>query len=387
MTTVFDPIELGGRSLRNRIAMAPMSRSRAYGPAACPSPSTALYYRQRASAGLIITEGIQPSPVAHGYPATPGLYTEQQVRAWRAVTDAVHEEGGTIYAQLMHAGRIGHPSLLADGLIPVAPSALAADAQVFTLEGPKQCVTPHELTEEEITGTIADFVTAARNAVAAGFDGVELHGGNGFLIHQFLSARTNLRADGWAGSVAGRIRFALELAEAVAGAIGARRLGIQLSPGNPYNDMAEDDLASTYGALVSGLDALGPAYLTIAEGPDRELTQRLHKLWSGVFVLNPFTAPATTGPGELELVADGTADMLSFGVLFLANPDLPLRLARGGPFNAPDPETFYGGNDRGYTDYPFLDGASGTSGESGTSGADSTGGTAPEQAEGAGDDG
>jgi len=359
MTTAFDPIELGGRRLRNRIAMAPMSRSRAYGPAACPSPSAALYYRQRASAGLIITEGIQPSPVAHGYPATPGLYTEDQVLAWRAVTDAVHEEGGTIYAQLMHAGRVGHPSLLADGLIPVAPSAIAADTKVFTLAGPQQCVVPVELTQEGIAGTIADFVTAARNAVEAGFDGVEVHGGNGFLIHQFLSAHTNRREDDWGGSVGGRIRFAIELVLAVGDAIGFQRVGVQLSPGNPYNDMAEDDVATTYGALVSGLDALGPAYLTIAEGPDRELTHRLHKLWSGVFVLNPFTKPATTGPGELGLVADGTADMLSFGALFLANPDLPERLERGGPFNTPDPRTFYGGDDHGYTDYPFLDGAGG----------------------------
>jgi N-ethylmaleimide reductase len=356
MTTVFDPVELGGRTLRSRIAMAPMSRSRAYGPAACPSPSSALYYRQRASAGLIVTEGVQPSPVAHGYPATPGLYTGEQISAWRAVTDAVHEEGGTIYAQLMHAGRIGHPSLLPDGLVPVGPSALAADAEVFTRQGPVRCVAPHALTGEEIDATVADFASAARNAVTAGFDGVELHGGNGFLIHQFLSAHSNARDDGWGGSVAGRIRFAIEVARAVGEAVGAQRVGIQLSPGNPYNDMAEDDLTTTYGALVGGLDALGLAYLALAEGPDRELTLRLRKQWTGVFVLNPFTTPASTGPGEVDLVADGTADMLSFGALFLANPDLPRRLVEGGPFNSPDPATFYGGDDRGYTDYPFLDG-------------------------------
>lgn len=355
MTTVFDPIELGGRTLRSRIAMAPMSRSRAYGPAACPSPSTALYYRQRASAGLIVTEGVQPSPVAHGYPATPGLYTADQVRAWQAVTDAVHEEGGTIFAQLMHAGRIGHPSLLPDGLVPVGPSAVAADAEVFTQRGPVRCVTPHALTAHEIAGTVADFAAAARNAAAAGFDGVELHGGNGFLIHQFLSARSNVRDDEWGGSVAGRIRFGIEVAQAVTEAVGAHRVGVQLSPGNPYNDMAEDDIATAYGALVGGLDALGLAYLALAEGPDRELTLRLRKQWTGVFVLNPFTAPAATGPGEVDLVADGTADILSFGALFLANPDLPHRLAVGGPFNSPDPATFYGGGDHGYTDYPVLD--------------------------------
>jgi N-ethylmaleimide reductase len=355
MPTAFDPIDLGGRRLPNRIVMAPMSRSRAYGPAACPGPSTAEYYRQRASAGLIVSEGIQPSPVARGYPATPGLYSPEQVRAWRPVTEAVHAAGGTVFAQLMHAGRIGHPSLLPDGLSPVAPSAIAANAQVFTPQGPKPCVQPRELGEEEITATIGDFAAAARNAMAAGFDGVELHGANGFLIHQFLSPHANSRTDGWGGPAANRIRFATEVTKAVAGAIGADRVGVQFSPGNPYNDMVEDDCSGTYGPLVTALDGFGLAYLALAEGPDRELTRELRRLWSGVFVLNPFTAPRTTGPEELELVEDGTADMLSFGALFLANPDLPRRLEQGGPFNSADPSTYYGGDDRGYTDYPFLD--------------------------------
>ncbi|MFF1449118.1 alkene reductase [Streptomyces sp. NPDC058274] len=355
MPTAFDPVDLGGRRLPNRIVMAPMSRSRAYGPEACPGPSTAEYYRQRASAGLIVSEGIQPSAVARGYPATPGLYSLEQVRAWRPVTEAVHAAGGTLFAQLMHAGRIGHPSLLPDGLSPVAPSAIAANAQVFTPQGPKPCVQPRELGEEEITATIADFAAAARNAMSAGFDGVELHGANGFLIHQFLSPHANSRTDGWGGSAANRIRFAIEVTKAVAGAIGADRVGVQLSPGNPYNDMVEDDCSGTYGPLVTALDRFGLAYLALAEGPDRGLTRELRRLWSGVFVLNPFTAPRTTGPGELELVEDGTADMLSFGALFLANPDLPRRLEQGGPFNTADPSTYYGGDDRGYTDYPFLD--------------------------------
>ncbi|MFC1403046.1 MULTISPECIES: alkene reductase [Streptacidiphilus] len=355
MATAFDPIDLGRHRLRSRIVMAPMSRSRAYGPAALPGPSTATYYRQRASAGLIVSEGIQPSPVARGYPATPGLYSPAQVDAWRTVTDAVHAAGGTIFAQLMHAGRIGHPSLLPDGLIPVGPSPITADAQVFTPQGPRPCVEPRELTEADIAATIQDFTTAACNAVAAGFDGVELHGANGFLLHQFLSAQSNTRTDAWGGSVANRIRFPIEVATAVAGAIGADRVGIQLSPGNPYNGMVEQDCPQTYGALATALDGIGLAYLGLAEGPDRALTRKLRGIWSGVFLLNPHTAPRPTGLPELDLVTDGTTDLLSFGSLFLANPDLPHRLALGGPFNPADPSTYYGGDDHGYTDYPTLD--------------------------------
>lgn len=197
MTTAFDPIVLGGKRLANRIAMAPMTRSRAYGPGAEPTELTATYYAQRAGAGLIVTEGIQPSRVGQGYPATPGLHTPGQVRAWRTVTDAVHREGGAIFAQLMHTGRIGHPSLLPEGLVPVAPSAVPAKGSVYTEQGPKEFVTPKELTETEIRQTVADFADAARNAIEAGFDGVEIHGANGYLIHQFLAPNTNLRTDAW----------------------------------------------------------------------------------------------------------------------------------------------------------------------------------------------
>jgi N-ethylmaleimide reductase len=354
MTTPFDPITLGGRSLRNRIVMAPMSRSRAYGPEACPSPSAALYYRQRASAGLIVTEGIQPSAGARGYPATPGLYSEQQVAAWRAVTDAVHQAGGLIYAQLMHAGRIGLPSLLPPGVSPVGPSAIAANASVFTQDGPRNCVMPCELTDREIAQTITEFAHAALNAVAAGFDGVEIHGANGFLVHQFLAANANQRTDSWGGSLANRIRFAVELSAAIAGAIGCDRVGFQVSPANPYNDIVEDDYRETYPALAAALSRLNLAYLAVAEGPDRDLTRHLRTLWPGVFILNPHTAPDVTGLRELKLIEDGTADMIAFGALFLANPDLPRRLAQGGPFNQPDPSTYYGGGDHGYTDYPDL---------------------------------
>ncbi|MCX4749725.1 alkene reductase [Kitasatospora sp. NBC_01287] len=356
MTTAFDPIVLGGRRLASRVVMAPMTRSRAFGPGAEPTELMATYYAQRATAGLIVTEGIQPSAVGQGYPDTPGLHTPGQVAAWRTVTDAVHREGGMIFAQLMHTGRIGHPSLLPDGLVPVGPSAVAARGQVFTHEGPKDYVTPKELTEAEIRQTVDDFAAAARGAIEAGFDGVELHGANGYLVHQFLAPNTNRRTDAWGGEAEGRIRFAVEVTTAVAEAIGGHRVGLRISPGNPYNDIAEDNPAETYEALIARIAGLDLAYLHLMEGPDRDLTDRLRKAWPGTFVLNPFTHPQATGPEALKLIEDGAADMVAFGALFLANPDLPARLAAGGPFNAPDASTFYGGDHRGYTDYPALAG-------------------------------
>ncbi|MFI6447985.1 alkene reductase [Kitasatospora sp. NPDC050543] len=354
MTTAFDPIVLGGRRLASRVVMAPMTRSRAFGRNAEPTELMATYYAQRATAGLIVTEGIQPSAVGQGYPDTPGLHTSGQVAAWRTVTGAVHREGGVIFAQLMHTGRIGHPSLLPEGLAPVGPSAVAAKGQVFTHEGPKEYVTPKELSEAEIRQTVDDFAAAARRAVEAGFDGVELHGANGYLIHQFLAPNSNRRTDAWGGEAEGRIRFAVEVVTAVAEAIGGHRVGLRISPGNPYNDIAEDNPAEVYEALLERIAGLDLAYLHLLEGPDRDLTNRLRKAWPGTFVLNPFTHPEVTGPEALELIQDGAADMVAYGALFLANPDLPARLAAGGPFNTPDPATFYGGDHRGYTDYPTL---------------------------------
>ncbi|MCC3775466.1 alkene reductase [Streptomyces sp. UNOB3_S3] len=353
MTTAFEPFQLGGVRLANRIAMAPMTRSRA-GEGGTATESTAEYYAQRAGAGLIVTEGAQPSVVGQGYPDTPGLHSPEQIAAWRPVTDAVHRDGGVIFAQVMHTGRIGHPSLLPDGVVPVGPSPVAAKGQVFTHEGPKDFVTPQELTEEEIRRTIADFADAARNAVEAGFDGVEIHGANGYLVHQFLAPNTNRRTDAWGGTTEGRIRFAVEVAKAVVEAVGGHRVGFRISPGNPFNDIAEENLEETYGALVGALAPLDLAYLHVLEGPHRDLTLSLRKNWPGAFVLNPFTHPEATGPDALALIEDGTADLVAFGAMFLANPDLPHRLRQGGPFNTPDPTTFYGGGDQGYTDYPAL---------------------------------
>ncbi|MFI5696524.1 alkene reductase [Kribbella sp. NPDC051586] len=354
MSIAFDSYQLGGQRLANRIAMAPMTRSRAYGPGASPTTQTAEYYAQRAGAGLIVTEGTQPSPVGQGYPDTPGLHTAEQTAAWRTVTDAVHQADGVIYAQLLHTGRIGHPSLLPAGLHPVAPSAVAARGQVFTHDGPHDFVAPKELTGPEISRTIDDFAAAARNAMAAGFDGVELHGGNGYLIHQFLAPNTNRRRDGWGGPATGRVRFGVEVATAVADAIGAGKLGFRISPGVPNNDIAEDDAETTYDTLIEQLAPLELSYLHLMEGPDRDLTNRLRKQWPTTFILNPHTAAEPTGPEALGLVDDGTADLISFGALFLANPDLPARLAAEGPYNRPDRTTFYGGDHRGYTDYPTL---------------------------------
>ncbi|MCB5180473.1 alkene reductase [Streptomyces antimicrobicus] len=353
MTSAFDPIHVGGAELANRIAMAPMTRSRA-AAGGVPTELTAEYYAQRASAGLIVTEGIQPSPVGQGYPFTPGLHSAEQVTAWRRVTDAVHAAGGRIFAQLMHTGRIGHPSLLPDGLTPVGPSAVAAKGQVFTPEGPQDFVTPRELTAAEVRQTIADYASAARNAIEAGFDGVELHGANGYLIHQFLAPGTNRRTDEWGGTVENRIRFAVETVKAVAAEIGAERTALRVSPGNPFNDIDEPDPLPTYEALVKEIDQLGLAYLHIMEpAGTRGITLALREQFSGRLILNP----ATDGPTDhraLGLVEEGVADVVAFGSLFLANPDLPARLRAEGPYNTPDQATFYGGDARGYTDYPAL---------------------------------
>ncbi|GAA1014073.1 alkene reductase [Streptomyces thermogriseus] len=356
MSTPFEPYDLGGIRLANRIVMAPMTRSRAYGPGQSPTDLMAVYYAQRASAGLIITEGTQPSVIGQGYPDTPGIHSAKQVAAWRKVTDAVHAEGGKIFLQVLHTGRIGHPSIT--GLTPAGPSAVRAAGQVYTHEGPQDFVTPHELTEEEIEETIADFVTAARNAVEAGFDGVELHGANGYLIHQFLAPNANRRTDAWGGSPERRIRFAVETAQRVVEAIGGDKVGFRISPGNPVNDIDESDRAdmeATYTMLVEALAPLGLVYLHHMEAAEmRDLGVRLRKAWPSTFILNPSTGAEPTGPDALKLIEDGTADLIAYGALFLANPDLPARLAAGGPFNTPDRATYYGGDHRGYTDYPTL---------------------------------
>ena len=350
----FETVEVGFGTLKNRVVMAPMTRSRAYGPDASPTPLMAEYYAQRASAGFIVTEGIQPSRIGQGYPDTPGLHSEAQVRAWREVTGAVHDNGGKIVAQLMHTGRISHPDNYSEPTTPVGPSAVRAEGQIFTARGPQDFVEPVPLTGEQIEETIADFAAAARNAVAAGFDGVELHGANGYLLHQFLSTNANRREDEWGGPARNRIRLTLEAVRAVAREIGAERTALRISPANPVNDIEERDHAETYRLLVDELDRLGLAYLHVLETTDPGLTPDLRARWSGVFMLNPATPESKTGPEHLSLIQEGATDLLSFGRLFIANPDLPHRLAAGEPLSEPDLSKAYGGDATGYTDYPAL---------------------------------
>ncbi|MEU6171056.1 alkene reductase [Streptantibioticus parmotrematis] len=354
MTSLFDSASFGKISLDNRLVMAPMTRNRAK-PCGGATELMAEYYAQRASAGLIITEGTQPSQVGKGFLNTPGLHHPEQVRTWRAVTDAVHARGGRIVVQLMHSGRIGHPSLYDSAHQSVAPSAIAAAGQCFTPEGPQDYPVPHALTTDEIAATVRDFADAARNAVEAGFDGVQVHAGNGFLLHQFLAENTNHRTDAYGGSLAHRIRFTVEVTEAVAAAIGNERTSVRLSPGNTYNDIAEGDTAALYAALVPALPDL--AFLEVCEILSRPVTRSVRDLWKGNLVLNPHATPDSfpaTAESAQRVLDEGLADAVSLGALFLANPDLPARIQAGGPFNEADEATFYGGDARGYTDYPPL---------------------------------
>ncbi len=354
--TAFDPVTVGGLRLRNRIVMAPMTRSRAAGTLA--TAEMARYYAQRAGAGLIITEGIQPSAVGQGYPTTPGPHTSRQVEAWRPVTDAVHAAGGTIVAQLMHTGRIGHPSnteAVGHGaLTPVGPSAVRAAGKIFTPTGLQDLVTPKALTDDEIAVTVTDFASAARNAIDAGFDGVEVHGANGYLLHQFLSTNANQRTDRWGGSLERRIQFALSVVRAVADAIGADRTGLRLSPNNGLGDIAEPDYATIYPLLVGALDSLGLAYLHLVEAGDPDLTPVIRAAWHGALILNAATPNPLDHRRRLDLVAGGATDLVSFARLFIANPDLVTRLAAGSELALPDMSKAYGGDHRGYTDYPTL---------------------------------
>ncbi|MEW2165607.1 alkene reductase [Streptomyces sp. NPDC007084] len=352
MTTAFEPVTIGPLELKHRIAMAPMTRSRAYGPDRSPTAMMAEYYAQRAGAALIVTEGTQPSVIGQGYPDTPGLHSRTQVEAWRKVTDAVHDQGGVIFAQLMHTGRIGHPANYRDRLTPAAPSPVQAEGQIFTPKGLVDYVVPREMTDADIRRTVEDFATAASNAVDAGFDGVELHGANGYLLQQFLATNANLRTDQWGGGPTNRIRFTVDVVTAVAEAIGASRTGLRISPANPSNDIREDDYTLTYPLLVDALNPLGLAYLHVMETVAPEFTAVLRAAWTGIFMLNPATPGSRTGAGQLRLIEEGVADILSFGQLFIANPDLPERLAAGVPLAEADLSKAYGGGAVGYTDYP-----------------------------------
>jgi N-ethylmaleimide reductase len=351
MTDLFAPYTLGDLTLANRFVMAPLTRNRA-GAGEAPTELAAEYYGQRATAGLIVTEGTQPSAVGQGYPHTPGLHTDAQVAGWTLVADAVHSSGGKIVAQLMHAGRIGHETIT--GLKPVAPSAIAAAGEVYTEGGMKAFEAPRALATEELPGVIAEFVDAAQRAIAAGLDGVELHAANGYLLQQFLSDSTNTRTDGYGGSPEKRARFVVEVATAVANAIGAGRVGIRISPAGVFNDIAETETEATYTALLDGLNPLGLLYLHVLEAPEGEYRERLRKQWDGPFIYNTgFTGPSDLATAQ-ESVDTGGTDLFCIGRAFLANPDLVERLRRGAALNEPDGDTFYAGGAKGYTDYPSL---------------------------------
>ena len=359
MTDLFSPARFGAIDLASRVVMSSLTRNRA-GAGNVPTPLVAEYYRQRASAGLILTEASPISPMAHGYPRTPGIHTREQIAGWKQVTEAVHGAGGKIALQLWHVGRISHPDLLPGGALPVAPSAIRAAGQVFTGTAMKPFVTPRALESEEIPGLIDDYARAARNAREAGFDGVEVHAGNGYLLDQFLRSSTNQRTDAYGGSAENRARLLLEVIKAVCREIGADRVGLRLSPVTPFNDISDDTPQETFDYVVGQLNPLKIAFLDVlqgAGGAPREQWipfdyDRLRALYSGNFILNNGYDFETAQ----QAVTSGAADAIAFGRLLLANPDLVERFRRGAPLNAPDYETLYSGEEKGYTDYPFLPG-------------------------------
>lgn len=353
MTDLFEPARFGRLRLRNRIVMAPMTRSRA-GASDEPTELVALYYRQRASAGMIVTEGIYPSPDGKGYCRTPGLVTPVQVAGWRRVTQAVHAEGGTIVAQLMHCGRIAHAANKAPGAETVAPSALRARGKMYTdAAGMQPFDEPRALRSDEIPGVIEAYRAATRLAFEAGFDGVELHATSGYLPAQFLSTGSNRRDDAWGGSLERRIRFPVEVLRAMAGVDGADRVGLRICPGNPFNDLADEDPEETFSALLGAVDPLGLAYLHVIRLHDAPLDNvgLAKRHFGGPLVLND-------GYGFDEAsaaVAEGRGDAVSFARGYIANPDLVLRFRRGLALAAFDPKTLYTPGPAGYTDYPSAE--------------------------------
>lgn len=331
--------------------MAPMSRVRS-DAAGLATASMATYYAQRASAGLIISEGIQPSLIGQSNPSTPGLHTDEQVESWRHVTSAIHANGGRIYAQIMHGGRISHPDTT--GHQPVGPSAVAArDAMVFTPTGPQPAPVPRALETAEVAAEARSYATAASRAIEAGFDGVELHGANGYLIGQFLSSNANQRTDRYGGSITGRIRFAVEAVEAAVAAIGGSRVGIRLSPGAGIWDAIEEDVPQLYSALLAELTRNDLAYVHLEATTDEEVLVGLRREWPGTMIVNP-SNPLGATPTDRKAAdhwLDLGADLISFGRAFLANPDLVERLRADLPIDEADEATYYTGGDKGYIDY------------------------------------
>lgn len=355
---LLSPLQMGALTLKNRFIMAPLTRNRA-GEGLTPTEMMVEYYRQRASAGLIITEATLVTEEGIGYPNIPGIYSQEQVDGWKQVTDAVHEAGGKIFMQIWHCGRVSHSSMMPGGRLPMAPSAIKPAGEAMTYEGMQPYETPQEMTAGEIAKVIEQFRQGAYNALSAGFDGVEVHGANGYLLDQFLRDGSNQRTDKYGGSLENRARLLLEVMDQVCKIWGPDRVGVRLSPLQPFNDIKDSHPEQTFRYVVEQLNQYGLAYLHITEmgtdapgaaGPEFDIST-LRTLWNSAYMSNfDYSLDKAN-----EAIQNGEVDAISFGKLFIANPDLPVRFIKQAPLNEPDPSTFYGGDERGYTDYPFLE--------------------------------
>ncbi len=355
MSDLFSPVKLGSIAMSNRMVMAPLTRNRS-SMEGVPQDINVTYYEQRATAGLIITEATPISPMGHGYPLLPGIYTDAQVDGWKKVTDAVHAKGGKIVIQLWHVGRISHPSLL-NGATPVAPSAVKPAGKAFTFEGLVDYVEPRALDASELPSIVADYVQASKNAIKAGFDGVEIHSANGYLLDQFLRDGSNQRSDIYGGSIENRTRFLMEVTKAVVEAIGSDKVGLRLSPVNPFNDMKDSNPQALFNYVTEQLNQFNLAYLHVVEGGihgggvaepfDFDAMRKLCK--------SPYMANLSYDKERGNAaIAKGHADAVAYGVPFIANPDLVERFRQDAPLNEADSKSFYGGTEKGYIDYPTL---------------------------------
>ncbi|GAA1706748.1 alkene reductase [Kribbella yunnanensis] len=361
-SSLFSPYALGSFVLRNRIVLPPMTRNRA-DDRFVPTPRMAVYYKQRAEAGLMVSEGAAISPSGVAYPRVPGLWTDEQVEGWKPVTEAVHASGGVFFAQLWHVGRVSHSLTQPGGAQPVSASAVpVVDELIMTRDGRIPFETPRELTTDEVRRVVDDYAVAARNAIAAGFDGIELHGANGYLVDQFLNDNVNRRTDRYGGGVSERLRFLIEVIEALCAEVGAERVGVRLSPSGTWMQCADSDKLKLYGEVVRSLDKVGLSYLhlveptiagsmTVEAAPDSIPSSHFRSIYSGTLIVSgDHTLESAT-----QALADGRTDLVGFGRPFISNPDLPLRLATGAPLAESDRATYYTDGDEGYIDYPTLE--------------------------------
>ena len=355
MSDLFSPVKLGSIAMSNRMVMAPLTRNRS-SMEGVPQDINVSYYEQRATAGLIITEATPISPMGHGYPLLPGIYNDAQVAGWKKVTDAVHAKGGKIVIQLWHVGRISHPSLL-NGATPVAPSAVKPAGKAFIFKGLEDYVEPRVLDTEELPGIVADYVHATQCALKAGFDGVEIHAANGYLLDQFLRDGSNKRSDIYGGSIENRARFLMEVTKAVVETIGSDKVGLRLSPVNPFNDMKDSNPQAVFNYVTEQLNQFNLAYLHVVEGgiqgggvADPFDFDAMRKLCKSPYMANLSYDKARGNAA----ISSGHADAVAYGVPFIANPDLVERFREDAPLNEADSKSFYGGNEKGYTDYPSL---------------------------------